>query len=197
MKKLCVIDAGHGGKDSGARVSEFRESDITLEIARKAGRILEQHGFLVKQTRTDESFVSRSERLMTVVDLNPDAFVSIHCNAIEDDPGTPINEQEIVQGTEIYYRDEGDAVLADRISEIFARSALWEKHRGSFRDLEHLHKRLTVLNAIKTPSVLVELGFLTNPKERKMILQNIVEIAELLAHGIMEFLKEPENGGIV
>lgn len=192
--KSILLDAGHGGRDSGAKVAGISEDDIALGIVKQTGRILERHGFYAAYTRTTDTFLSLDSRLMIIADTNPDAFVSVHVNAIADDPRTIIDEQEQISGTEVYYRDENDRPLAEGIDYVFAHSGLWEVNHGARQDKEHLGKRLKLLNVIKTPSALVEVGYLTNRREREMILRSTYEIADLVAHGIMKYLRDKDNG---
>jgi N-acetylmuramoyl-L-alanine amidase len=123
--------------------------------------------------------------------MNPDAFVSIHCNAIADDPETPQDEREIFNGFEVYYRDDGDKPLADKINYYLARTGL--RNRGVLQDVAHLGKRLTVLNSLEVPSVLVELGFLTNKRDLEYLQENVEGVAELVGHGIIDFLETSCN----
>lgn len=187
-RKRVVLDAGHGGRDPGAVHGGVVESNLTLDIVKRAGRILEQHGYGVAYTRTDDRFVPLEARVETIEDLCPDAFMSVHCNAIEDDPRTIVDERDRVKGTEIFYRDEGDMSLAYSVDRMLRRSGLWETHRGVFQDVARLNRHLAVLGNPHVPCILVEVGFLTNHRDLEVIVRNAAEIAELLAHGAIDFL---------
>jgi len=77
-----VLDAGHGGKDTGAvGPAGEAEKDVTLDIVRRAGRILTDEGIDVLLTRDDDTFVSLEERTAKANSFSADLFVSVHCNA--------------------------------------------------------------------------------------------------------------------
>lgn len=194
MKRI-LLDAGHGGTDSGAQADGTREADVALEITLAAGTKLEhlRPNDDICYTRIADKAKSLGLRYSAIVDLRPNAFVSIHCNAVIDDPTTAYDERELVDGFEIFYRDEFDLSLAKAIFRLMARSKLWRRSRGIKQDQEWLHKKLTVLNNLEVPAVLVEVGFLSNTNERKMLLNNVSGIGDLIAHGINEFLEDQEN----
>ncbi|WP_096224907.1 N-acetylmuramoyl-L-alanine amidase [Geobacillus sp. FJAT-46040] len=77
-----VLDAGHGGKDSGAVGNGLREKDLTLDIVKKIGNLLaEYEGVEVHYTRTDDRFLELSERAEIANKLKADYFISVHINA--------------------------------------------------------------------------------------------------------------------
>jgi N-acetylmuramoyl-L-alanine amidase len=193
MKRI-LLDAGHGGRDPGAQAGGIDEKDLNLQTVLAMAKIIEKlnPNIEICFTRTGDTTVTRTGRYIAITDLNPDAFVSVHCNAIVDNPDTIVDERTLFHGTEIYYRDEYDKPLAIAINHLFQRSDLWDKHRGIKSDIRHLGKRLTVLNDLRTPSILVEVGYLTNIQDREMILNNIFNIADLIAHGLLEFLNGSE-----
>lgn len=79
---VVVLDAGHGGHDSGKAYNGYKESDIALDITLKVGETLEaQPGIKVIYTRDDDSFVNLYERGAIANRADADLFVSIHCNA--------------------------------------------------------------------------------------------------------------------
>lgn len=77
-----VLDAGHGGTDSGAVGNGLREKDLTLNIVKKIGDLLaEYEGVEVHYTRTDDRFLELSERAAIANKLKADLFLSVHINA--------------------------------------------------------------------------------------------------------------------
>ena len=77
-----VIDAGHGGKDSGNRGNNYFEKKIVLNIALKTGDILKkQKGFKVVYTRTKDEYITLNGRANIANKAKADLFVSIHCDA--------------------------------------------------------------------------------------------------------------------
>lgn len=92
-----VIDAGHGGKDSGASGKNILEKDISLKIALKLGGYLQQNlpQVRVLYSRTTDTFVPLHKRVELANQQKADVFFSIHCNAMLDNPSP-------VKGTETY-----------------------------------------------------------------------------------------------
>src|SRR5450759_569725 len=81
--RVIVIDAGHGGKDSGARGSMSWEKDINLAIALKTGEYIEKYikNATVRYTRKDDSTVDLRDRPKIANKVNADLFISIHTNS--------------------------------------------------------------------------------------------------------------------
>ncbi|OQP13139.1 N-acetylmuramoyl-L-alanine amidase [Geobacillus thermoleovorans] len=77
-----MLDAGHGGKDSGAVGNGLKEKDLTLAIVKHIGRLLaEYEGVEVHYTRTDDRFLELSERAAIANKTKADFFLSVHINA--------------------------------------------------------------------------------------------------------------------
>lgn len=81
--RTIVLDAGHGGKDSGARGRRAREKDLALQIALKLGRKIESEmrGVKVIYTRKTDVFIPLYERPALANKHKADLFISIHCNS--------------------------------------------------------------------------------------------------------------------
>jgi N-acetylmuramoyl-L-alanine amidase len=93
-KFKVTLDAGHGGKDSGAKYHGFIEKDIALSVVLKVGAILEKvPNFEVNYTRTTDVFIDLVERANIANRANANIFVSMHCNA---------NRNTDAYGTETY-----------------------------------------------------------------------------------------------
>ncbi|TRX40883.1 N-acetylmuramoyl-L-alanine amidase family protein [Flavobacterium restrictum] len=81
-KFIVVLDAGHGGHDSGAHYNGHIEKDITLEVILRVGKILEQNSSIsLIYTRKTDEFIELRERAKIANRANANLFVSVHCNA--------------------------------------------------------------------------------------------------------------------
>jgi N-acetylmuramoyl-L-alanine amidase len=115
-----VLDAGHGGEDSGARgPAGTLEKDLVLRTSRALAERLRARGLRVVQTRSSDVFVPLEERTAIANDARADLFVSIHANAAED-AGS--------HGTETYFlalsaSDAGAQQVAHRENGAFAQAA--------------------------------------------------------------------------
>lgn len=81
--KTIVIDAGHGGKDPGCNGVSAKEKDVSLAVALKLGKLIEENMKDVKviYTRTTDVFVELEDRAQIANKAKADLFISIHCNA--------------------------------------------------------------------------------------------------------------------
>ncbi|MCE3259099.1 MAG: N-acetylmuramoyl-L-alanine amidase [Bacteroidetes bacterium] len=81
--KIIVIDPGHGGKDPGCNGVTHKEKDISLAVALKLGKLIEENMKDVKviYTRTTDVFVELEDRAQIANKAKADLFISIHCNA--------------------------------------------------------------------------------------------------------------------
>lgn len=81
--KVVVIDAGHGGKDPGCNGVTFKEKDVSLAVALRLGKLIEENckGVKVIYTRTTDVFVELEDRAQIANKNKADLFISIHCNA--------------------------------------------------------------------------------------------------------------------
>lgn len=93
-KFIVILDAGHGGKDTGAKYNGNNEKDVTLDVTLKVGKILEQNpNITVIYTRKTDVFIELTERAKIANRANANLFISIHCNA---------NKNTVAAGSETY-----------------------------------------------------------------------------------------------
>ncbi len=162
--KVVVIDAGHGGSDSGARGPHgVTEKSVTLAVALKTEQLLKESGAKVIMTRrTDRDVASptatKSAELQARVDKAPktaDIFISIHCNAFSN---------PAAHGMETYhhYGSSRGKYLATLLNEELA------KYGGLFnRGVKAAG--FYVMRHSNCPASLIELGFITNYREEKLL----------------------------
>jgi N-acetylmuramoyl-L-alanine amidase len=167
-----VIDAGHGGFDRGGVPGQrISEKDKTLDVAFRLRAILRSAGYQVIMTRDSDVFVPLGTRVAIANSYRNAAFVSIHFNCA---PRSGAN------GIETYYYRGDSAGLATRIHRNVVAGAPSE-NRGIRR------RGFYVIRKTAIPSVLVECGFLTNPREGQLAQTGAYrqQLAEEIAHGIM------------
>ena len=110
---IVVIDAGHGGKDTGALCcGDKKEKQVVLSVALKLQRRLERKGYKVYMTRSTDSFVKLPKRTEFANKKRADIFVSIHANAA---PSKDV--QNIFKGLEVYYLSPAKTDRAKKAAE--------------------------------------------------------------------------------
>lgn len=127
--KTVVIDAGHGGHDVGCLGSHSKEKDVTLALALKTGKLLEEKYPDVKviYTRTTDVFISLIERANIANKAKADLFISFHCNA---------NKNKAAYGAETYamglHVTEANLNVAKRENEVILLEENYEKNYDGF-----------------------------------------------------------------
>jgi len=167
-----VIDAGHGGHDSGAKaVSGAPEKRLALDTAQRLTRILRSSGLRVVETRTADYFIPLDKRVATSNRMKNVVFVSIHYNWVR---------RVKVSGVETFHYTQRSSRLAANIQREVLQSS-GSINRGVKR------RGFYVLKNNKRPSVLCELGFVSNPSENRKIQSAAVRqrLAEAVARGIL------------
>lgn len=177
QEPLICLDAGHGGKDQGTSYQQILEKDINLAVAKKVKRLLEDAGYRTMMTRDTDEKVDKYERSGMANREKADVFVSIHCNFLESGEAS---------GIEIYYdagRKEGGILAEKVLKEMVAQTGA--KNRGV--RLEDF----VVTRETKMPSILVELGYLSDASERAKMMTDSYQnlLAKGIAGGVMEYIK--------
>lgn len=202
---VVVVDAGHGGKDPGARGSNVKEKDINLAVALRLGRLLENNTNDVRviYTRKTDRFVELDERANIANRSRADLFISIHTNAVK--------RGSTVRGTETYTlglarSEENLEVAMSENSVILLEDDYKQRYEGfdpnssesyiifEFMQNKHMEQSIAlaseiqksfqackrvdrgvrqagflVLRKTSMPSVLVELGYISNRQEEQFM----------------------------
>ena len=198
--KTIVLDAGHGGIDSGTSSDDktIFEKDINLAITLKLKELIESSGGLVVLTRDDDSSLyeesgnkttrqkyneNLKNRKKIADESNADMFISIHLNYFT---------QSKYYGAQTFYPEsnkDGKA-LASCIQDEFKR-VVDNRNNRVIKPRNDLY----LLKDCKIPSALIECGFLSNEKEAKLL--NDEEYQEKIAwaiySGIQKYFDENEN----
>ncbi|MBA2878842.1 N-acetylmuramoyl-L-alanine amidase [Anoxybacillus kamchatkensis] len=172
--KTIVIDAGHGGKDYGTTgVNGTIEKMLTLQTALLLSEKLKQTGANVILTREDDRFLSLSERVQIAGKNKADAFVSIHYDSALN---------RTASGLTVYYYKQIDRSLADALFDSLSRLTGIQQ-RGV--RLGNYH----VLRENSRPSVLLELGYLSNPNEEMFVVSPTYQqaVTEAICNGLVRY----------
>jgi N-acetylmuramoyl-L-alanine amidase len=226
-----VLDPGHGGKDTGAKAGETEEKNLVLLIAHDIKEALREKGIKVHMTRDDDQAVSLDERVALSTAIKPDAFLSIHLNSegptrrpsqgIETyilNKATPSTSRKlehlekksdvnsdldfIVKDLKLDGQLPKSRDLACSLQSHIVKNAVTEDTPRKKLDRGVRQSQFMVLFNTETPSILLELGFLSHPVDRDRILN--LEKRKRLVTGVVEglltyqgiiggTLKSPEN----
>jgi len=213
-----VIDAGHGGKDTGTiGPNGLYEKDLVLDVALRLGRLIaKQLGADVVYTRSDDTFVPLGERTAIANRAKADLFISIHANSSADSSATGVetyyfNLHGDKKATDVAMRENAtDENAISDLNDLLKKAVLQTKLEESKEFAQKVQEALTV-NSIKMnsnahdrgvrkapfvvligasmPSILAEIGFVSNPHDEKMLKRNDQRerIAEALLKGVTEY----------
>ena len=175
QKFLIVLDPGHGGNDPGAIGSKgAREKDVTLNVSYYVRQMLIDSGMAVLMARADDSEILLQPRVDVANNNKADLFVSVHCNAM--DGSSP-------RGVETYFRTPQSTNLAKIIHKNMIET-LGTPDRGI------RVRNFFVIRKTAMPSVLIEIGYITNPTEEALLGSSVYQkkVASAIYKGIKEYL---------
>ncbi len=180
---IIVIDPGHGGGKNGASISGYREKDINLSVTMKLKELLDREpGVKVYYTRLDDSDISLKDRADLANDVNADFFLSIHANSY-----WALRTGAVTLYTDKGFKDRPDSYdLAKIIHEDYVSGTEFVDKVITERD------DIYVLKYTKMPSVLLELGFMSNPSDLTLLVDQAhqVRMAAAILDGISRALDE-------
>jgi len=221
--RMIVLDAGHGGHDSGAvGPTGLMEKDLVLDVTRRVAKLVEDRlGIKVRLSRSGDHFVTLRDRTSFANRERADLFVSIHANA---------HPQIASEGVETYFlsseaTDNASRQAAARENSVVQletpaqrqkgdvlRTILWDLAQSEFQAessalAETIQDAMTgalripnrgvkqagfyVLGGAAMPAVLIEIGFVTNPREERRLKESRYrdEIAGAIFSGLAEYKK--------
>lgn len=186
-----VLDAGHGGADGGATFEGTEEKEITLIIVKMLRAYLEEAGATVYVTREEDTDLASDEtkgmsmrksedirkRLAYIDEKDADFYLSIHLNALVDNRW---------HGAQTFYNpnNEQNKQIAETIQQAFITHL--ENTDRQALPIEDIY----LIKHVKTPGALIEVGFLSNPDERKLLKNKSYQrkIASSIYFGILEYV---------
>ncbi len=182
--KKIVVDAGHGGSDPGA-TGNIIEKEYTTKIANYIYNRLKEFGVPVYITRTKDEYISPTDRVNKILNAfgnNSDVIVlSNHLNA---GGGT---------GAEVVYALRNNDTLSKLILEELSKEGQsirkWYQRRlpsNTSKDYYFIHR-----NTGRTEPVLIEYGFVDNPKDANFIKNNWQDLAEATVRAVLTYIGVP------
>jgi N-acetylmuramoyl-L-alanine amidase len=178
--KTIVVDAGHGGTDSGARAGGVNEKDLTLSISRLIAQELAGAGATVIMTRKTDVFIALGERAAIANRNNADLFVSVHINSTA-------KANSSTGSITFYHKKEPlGMLLAECIQRELAKIS-GIPSIGTWSDQRIYSSGFAVLRNARMPSVLLELGFINHNRDRARMVQPAYQAA--VAKAVLQGLR--------
>lgn len=192
-KKICiVVDAGHGGSDPGkVGVNGALEKDINLSLALKLKDLLEQKEIEVVLTRdsdaglyppdaTNKKVADMQKRCQLITDANPVFTISLHQNSYVT---------EDIKGAQVFYY--GQSTQGEELATIIQNSLISRVDPENKR-VAKANESYYLLKKTPTPTVIVECGFLSNPAEADLLLDEEYQdkLVRAIYMGVLEYLEK-------
>jgi N-acetylmuramoyl-L-alanine amidase len=197
-KHIVMIDPAHGGEEGGVKINDkLGEKDITLAIALALQKELIQNKDIeVVLTRDSDKTVSLEDRKKDIIRIKPDIMISLHVNA---------GFGKSAAGFEIYFPGFKNLEKQKKQAKGTVKDVKNKYLNDSFRLAQIIQKNLdtlfprkgrglreanqTILEGLRIPSLVVEIGFATNPEEKKKLVSLDIQsdIAKALSKSIISF----------
>jgi N-acetylmuramoyl-L-alanine amidase len=225
-----IIDPGHGGEDEGAVYGTFKEKDLALDIAKRLKAYIEANSKIeVFLTRKKDEFIPLKARTKKGNAVKGNLYVSIHMNAAKDSKSAGyevyVSDPEVtdeaaallakVENSVLRFEDEdyGKSVLDEIFSDITSNSYKTDslefaeivmRHNKVFKSRRIMQAPFAVLMGLNMPSILIEIGFLSNDKDRNKFKSDVQKqtMVKNIFHSIIEYknkfdkkYKAPANFG--
>jgi len=216
--RRIVLDPGHGGKDPGAiGPTGLKEKEVTLAIAKELARLLRREGLEVYLTRKDDRFIPLDRRAEIANQLKGDIFLSIHANAGFSRKAGGIetffnSRYSYGKGAEEVAARE-NAAFGSTATPEEVRAIVWDliqdQYRAESNELSHSIQRYLVqatnledrgvksarfyvLRGAAMPAALVEVGFISNPWEERLLKRDSFrkKVALGIFRGLMDYIRE-------
>lgn len=172
-KKLIVIDAGHGGKDSGAlsdKKGTLKEKNIVLSTALKLGNELKKKGYKVLYTRSTDKFINLRDRTKFANDKKADLFISIHANAAPN-----AKKAKSAEGVETFFLSPARSERSKKAAE--------KENQGDFEEINYFSKQ-SILNFLNREKIIASNKFAIDVQ--KNILSQVRKKYKVVDGGVRE-----------
>ena len=206
-----VIDPGHGGTDLGATRDSFIESKIVFEISMKVKEeLIKQNLSEIYLTREQDVLIPLKDRIKIANDLQADLFISLHAN-------TSTSPQ--LTGMEFYFNASSLAAQKNTTEKSLTNAQVIERIKNDFKHYEKTKQSLLLSKTVQArsqatveksvikrapyfvientdmPSILIELGFISNRREAKKLAnpEYQTEVAKIIAEAILEYKEKSDK----
>jgi N-acetylmuramoyl-L-alanine amidase len=192
-----VVDAGHGGRDEGARSNGLVEKELTLDMAFRVEKLLQTYGFRTVMTRRDDTYVPLPERTDVGNRIPRSLFVSIHFNKSANPEASGVEtfyaSEKVVPEPEWSFagffakRDPLENLDTGENFAGYIQTALLSRTQAGDRGIKG--KAFYVVRHTRSPAVLVEGGFLSNVFEAELIStpQYRDRLAAAIVDGVIQY----------
>ena len=165
LGKVIILDSGHGGVDAGATSCKIIEKYLNLILVKKLEKELVSRGATVYLTREDDKDLStttvnrkRSDlynRAKYINDISPDMYISIHLNSVTN---------QTWKGLQVFYttKNKENKLIAETITNHL------KENMSNIREIKK-DNTYYMYKYIKSPGVLIEAGFISNPNENYLL----------------------------
>ncbi|PLS17980.1 hypothetical protein CVD28_09860 [Bacillus sp. M6-12] len=173
--KVIVMDAGHGGKDPGTSGKENLEKTLSFKTMNAVSALLTNAGAKVIKTRESDYYLTLQQRVAISEKNKANAFISIHYNAAGSKSSGIMS---------FYYTSSKDYKLAEEIQDGMIKET-------RMKDLGVKFGNFHVIRENSQPATLLELGFLSNPTEEKIVASAAFQsqVSKGIFNGINEYFK--------
>ena len=192
-EKIIILDAGHGGEDPGAVANNgVMEKDLNLQLTLEIGKALEEKGYIVVYTRTDDRLLYKEEEnikgIRKISDLKnrceiakryPDSiFVSIHMNSFGSSK---------YSGLQVYYSNSNSK--SQQLADLIQNKVIKDLQASNTRVIKP-GTDMYILENITNTAVLIECGFITNSEELKKLSEKEYQkqLSFSIVCGIIEYI---------
>ena len=179
---IICIDAGHGGSDPGAVNGDRQEKIDTLALALRVASYIEKAGYTPLLTRSDDTYLSLGDRCAIANDADAAYFVSLHRNSAEGGKGTEVWISSQKTAPEKHLAQEILKAL-DEVG-IQANRGVKAGTQGS-SDGDYAVNRNTEM-----PSCIIELGFIGNDEDNRLLDKHIDDYAKAIADAIVKLMEK-------
>jgi N-acetylmuramoyl-L-alanine amidase len=196
--KVVILDPGHGKPDDGGKGKRYKEKDIVLKVAKKLSAELKKRGYTVYLTRYSDRFVKLKGRSVYAKKYKGDLFISLHTNiagssaarGLETYCLTPMGTTSTNGGNAKKKSVAGDRYIRNSVRLAHAvQKRLVKGTQGNDRALRHA--QFAVLKYTDCPSILIEMGFLSNNREEWLLGRDSYQaiLVKAIADGIDSYKK--------